>query len=209
MAVRSGAADGRVASLGVVTCMRPREIVEILIQADGPICVRSLIESSVHLPKRSSRWVATYRDETGRQVWRGTGARDKKTAMAMARQWEREAQRKRAARPAVPRKPTIRVRPGSGEWDVGLLSQQEVALVLKISTRAVRAIEERAFYKLRNHPALRDFWREHTTGEVVEAALPAPKDWALSRAELAAVYDLARTPEERHALRKLIALISA
>jgi hypothetical protein len=186
--------------------MRPNELIEILIQADGPVCVRSLIESSVHLPNRSSRWVAAYRDENGQPVWRATGARDKKTAMAKARQWEEEARRKREAQPAVPRKPTIRVRPGSAERELGFLSQREVALILKISVRSVRAIEKRAFYKLEHHPALRDFWREYTSGEVVEAASPDPRDWALSQAEVAAVYALARTPAERQALAKLLAL---
>jgi len=186
--------------------MRPNEIIEILIQADGPVCVRSLIESSVHLPNRSSRWVATFRDENGRQVWRTTGVRDRKTAMAMAKKWEADAQRKRAAQGALPRKPTIRVRPGSAERELGLLSQREVGLVMKVSERAVRAIEQRAFDKIRRHPALRDFWREHTSGEVAEAVSPDPRDWALTRPELDAVYALARTPEERQALRKLIAL---
>jgi DNA-directed RNA polymerase specialized sigma subunit len=131
--------------------MRPNELIEILIEADGPVCVRILIESSVHLPNRSSRWVASFRDENGQPVWKSTGARDKKTAMAMAKEWEQEAKRKRAAQGAVPRKPTIRVRAGSGEREAGLLSQQEVAAVLRISVRAVRAIEQRAFYKLRCH----------------------------------------------------------
>jgi hypothetical protein len=93
--------------------MRPNEIVEILIQADRPVCARGLIEVSVHLPTRGTRWVAAFRDETGRKVWRSTGLRDRKTAMAVAREWEADAKRKRVAQGAPPPRLTIRVRPGS------------------------------------------------------------------------------------------------
>jgi predicted aminopeptidase len=96
------------------------------------------------------------------------------------------------------------VRPGSAERELGLLTQQEVAMMLKISERAVREIERRAFEKLRRHPALRDIWREYQTGDIREAGLVV--NGALSRAEIAAVYALARTPEERQALRKLFDL---
>jgi Sigma-70, region 4 len=101
----------------------------------------------------------------------------------------------------------IRVRPGSGEVALGFLSQQEVALILRISVRAVRAIEQRAFDKLRNHPGLKDYWREWVTGEVEETATRDSSQWLLSRAELAAVYGLAQTAAERQALRKLFALM--
>ena len=169
------------------------------------MCVRSLIEeASVHLPHRGTLWVATYRDPSGRQLWRTTGSRDRKTALALANRWEAEAKRRRAAQGALPRKPTIRVRPGSGEREAGLLSQQEVASLLHLSVRTVRETERSAFRKLR--AALRDFWREYETGEVKEAALPTPGAWALNRAEIAAVYGLTRRPFERQALRKLLAL---
>lgn len=100
----------------------------------------------------------------------------------------------------------MRVRPGSGERELGLLTQKEVAAILRISERAVRQIEIRALQKLRLHPTLRAFWREWETGEIEEAAFRGSGQWALSRAEIAAVYALARTPEERQALRKLFAL---
>jgi hypothetical protein len=182
------------------------DIVEILIQADGPVSARRLVEVSVHLPNRGTRWIASFRDGTGRQVWRTTRMRDRSAALALGQRWEQEAKRKRAAQGAAPRKPTIRVRPGSAEHEAGLLSQAEVAAFLHISERAVREIERRAFDKLRRHPGLRDFWRQWLVGEVEEAASQALADWVLSRAEINAVCALAQTPAERQALRKLLAL---
>ena len=186
--------------------MGPREIVEILIQTDGPVDARSLVEVSVHLPKRGSRWVASFRDETGRQVWRTTGLRDREPALVLARRWEGEAKRRRAAQYAAPPRLTIRVRSGSAERELGGFSQQEVAAIMRISRRTVREIERRALAKLRSHPALQGFWREWQTGEIKETRLPVAKQWALSRAEVAAVNALAETPIERQALRKLLAL---
>ena len=190
----------------VVTGMGPRRIVEILIAADGPVCVRSLVDASVHKPTRSTRWVASYRDGAGRQVWRSTGLRDREPALAVARHWEQEAKRKREAQGALPPKPTVRVRPGSSEEAIGLLTQKEVGMILRISERSVREIERRAFEKLRRHPVLKEFWREWTTGEVAEAVRCSPSEWTLTRAEIAAVYGLAETPVERQALRKLFTM---
>jgi hypothetical protein len=189
--------------------MRPKDIVEILIQADGPVCARALIEVSVHLPNRGTKWVAAFRDANGRQVWRTTGLRDREPALVLARRWEAEAKRRRAAQPTAPPKVTIRVRPGSAEKEIGCLSQREVAAILRISERAVREIERRAFDKLRRHPALKNFWREWQTGqtgEIKETRLPIARQWALSRSVVAAVNALAETPIERQALRKLLAL---
>jgi Sigma-70, region 4 len=72
------------------------------------------------------------------------------------------AKRERASQGALPRRPTIRVRPGSAERELGLLTQKEVAAIMGVSERAVRAIERRAPGKLRNHPKLRPFWVEYT-----------------------------------------------
>lgn len=149
--------------------MRPNEIVEHLLQAEGPLCARTLIDASTHLPRRN----------------------DRKPALASG---------------SKPCKPTIRVRPGSGERELGLLTQREVAIILRISERAVRQIEKRAFDKIRRHPALREFWREWTTEEIKEAALSVSTERPLTGAEIAAVYGLARSPAERQALRKLFAL---
>jgi hypothetical protein len=188
--------------------MGPKEIVEILIETDGPVSARRLIEVSIHLPRRGTKWVAAFRDETGRQVWRTTGLRDREPALVLARRWEGEAKGRRAAQGAVPPRLTIRVRPGSAEKEHGCLTQAEVAAVLRISQRAVRDAERRGLEKLRRHPALRDFWREWTTGDIKETTLRASKHWMLSRAEITAVNGLARTSEERQALRKLLALMT-
>jgi hypothetical protein len=150
--------------------------------------------------------MASYRDETGKQVWKSTGQVDRAAAQAIADRLEREARAKRAAQAPRPKKPTIRVRPGSAEHAVGLLSQKEVALFLKISERAVRETERSAFQKIRNHPLMRQFWREWEGGEIDEAAHGS--EWQLSDCEIAAVYKLARTLEEREVLSKVMALIA-
>ncbi len=190
----------------VVTSMEPNEIVQVLIESDGPVDIEALIEASVHLPRRGNRWVAAFRDSSGRRAWRTTGLRDRRAALALATEWEAKARRGQVVQPPSPGKTTIRVRPGSAERAVGMLSQAEVAAIMRISERTVRAIEKRAIEKLRRHPVLRDLWREWKTGGIKEVALAGRSDWALTRAEAAAVYALARTPEERQALRKLFAL---
>src|SRR5439155_844453 len=103
-----------------------------------------------------------------------------------------------AASGSLTRKPTIRVRRGSGEAAVGLLTQKEVAAVLGLSVRAIREIERRAFEKLRR--ALRRYWREHGTGDVEENVAPG----GLARLEIVALLGLTQTPLERRALRKLL-----
>jgi hypothetical protein len=186
--------------------MKASVLVEILIQAEEPLCARDLIEASVHLPKHGSRYVAAYRGETGRRVWRTTGLRNRAAALAQARKWEIEASRKRALQGPVPRKPTIRVRAGSGERELGLLSQKEVAMILRISERAVREIERRAFEKIRKH--LKQFWSEFTTGNIKEVKASWSNRCVLSQAEVAAIYRLARTSTERQAVKKLLGVIS-
>ena len=174
-----------------------RKIVECLFD-------RELFEATVRCPPRSNRWVAVYSGpEPGKQVWRSTGLTDRDAALALARRWEAQARRERAASGALTRKPTIRVRPGSGEAAAGLLTQEEVAALLGLSVRAVREIERRAFEKLRRHPALRQFWREHGTGDVEEGAASGDLDGR----EVAALFALARTPMEQHALHRLLGII--
>src|SRR6266566_3593200 len=104
------------------TCnMNAERIVEILLDP-------GLIEATVRRPPRSRRWVAVFTGvEPGKQVWRSTALTDRTAALALARQWEAEARRQRAASGVLTRKPTIRVWRGSGEAAVGLLTQQEVA----------------------------------------------------------------------------------
>lgn len=186
--------------------MTIRELVQMMFETDDPPSARALIEASVHLSTRGKRFNASFRDATGRQVWRSTGLTDRDAALALARAWEKQAQIRRIAQGAKPKKPTIRIRPGSSESASGLLSQAEVGLILGLSERGIREIERRAFHKLLNHPVLRRFWREWKTGEVEEAIIPQSRKSDLSQAEIDALLALAKTSLERQALRKLIAL---
>src|SRR5438477_2363721 len=81
-----------------------------------------LFEATVRRTPRSRRWVAVFTGpEPGKQVWRTTGLTGRTAALALARRWEAQARRQRAASGAFARKPTIRVRRGSGEAAAGLL----------------------------------------------------------------------------------------
>ena len=94
----------------------------------------------------------------------------------------------------------------AGRSSPGLLTQQEVAQLLKISTRCVRQVERRAFKKLRNHPTLRRLWQEWTGGtspSVEEAA------YDLTREDLASLAALARTPAETTVLLKVLVAVWA
>src|SRR5438552_14677522 len=95
-----------------------------------------LFEATVRRPPRSRRWVAVFTGpEPGKQVWRTTGLTNRDAAMALARKWEAEARRDRATSGVLTRKPTIRVRPGSGEADVGMLGLKGVAATLGLVVR--------------------------------------------------------------------------
>jgi hypothetical protein len=82
-------------------------------------------------------------------------------------------------------------------------------MVLKISERAVRAIERRALEKLRQHPKLRQFWAEFDTGDRLDAPNLEEQATELTPAEIAALFGLVRTEEERLALDKLLAWIGS
>ena len=75
-------------------------------------------------------------------------------------------------------------------------------MVLKMSERGVREVERRAFKKLRNHPLLREIWRQYLAGDLEEQAMEP-----LTRAEIEALFALARTPAERAAIGKVLRLI--
>jgi len=187
--------------------MTAQQIVAYLLEA--PTQVGSSVwleEASVHLPRRGTSWVATYRDETGEKVWKSTGLTDHEQALALAKHWEEEARQRRRSAGAMTKKPTIRVRAGSAERTVGLLSQREVGLILRISERAVRQAERTAFDKIRNHPLMKSFWAEWQGGEIEEA--DHGFEWRLSQSEMIAVLALAQTPEEHQVLRKVIALVA-
>jgi hypothetical protein len=121
----------------------------------------------------------------------------------VADKWEAEARRKRAV---LPIRPTVPVRAGSGENALGTLTQREVALIMKISERAVRAIERRAIEKLRKHPALKQVWRELQGHDIEEGGVHM--EYGLSQAEMEAVLGLARTAYERSVVRKLLRIVS-
>jgi hypothetical protein len=168
--------------------MNAEELVIKLIESDVPRCARRLIEAS----------------ETGRQVSRATGLTDRQIALALAKEWESRAQRKRAAKGAYPGKASIHVRPGSPEKELGCLTQKEIAVILRLSERGVREIERRAIDKLRRHPSLRAFWRRWLAGEIDESLVPQS---GLTPEEIRALFGLTRNALERQALWKLLVVV--
>jgi hypothetical protein len=167
---------------------------------ESPVADFILCEASIHRPTRSRIWVACYTGERGGQVWRSTGLTDRDRALTVARRWEALARAGRAAAGRVASQPTLpvsRKQPGTG----GPLTQKEVALLLKISERAVRLIERRAVRKLFNHPLLRQAWRQYLAGELDE------DQWRLTQEEIRTLFHLARTPEEWRLLQKVIRLV--
>jgi len=173
-------------------------LVRSLLDANGPPCARRVIqEASVHLPRRGRRWIASFRDHTGQQRWRSTGQTDRRAAFIVAQKLEQEARRTRAAQGELD-KPVARARPESSG-----LTQQEVALLMGLSERGVRAVERRALEKLRRHPALQAIWREW-----IGKGAGSAEDLEFTDAEVAAVYGLARTRAEQRAVENLMALVS-
>ena len=126
--------------------MSAEKLVQILLTDRRCPRARDLLEASVHRPRRGKTWIASFRD-AGRQRWRSTGTTDRQAALALAREWEAEAGQ-RGSGPRLPLKALVRVTGGKGQPNTGF-TQQEVALILRISERAVRAIERRAVEKLR------------------------------------------------------------
>ena len=197
--------------------MSAEKIVAVLLNGTAMVPARRLLEASVRLPPRGHKWLAVYTGvEPGKQVWKSTGRTDRNAALAQAKEWEAEARRRRAELGLKPRRPSIRVRrrladpSGPPTGGVEPLSQREVAMIMKISERAVRAIERRALNKLRRHPSLREFWAEFTSGRRLEKlGLEEAEGTELTPAEVAALFGLARTDEEKQALRKLLAWVGA
>jgi hypothetical protein len=158
-----------------------------LLSSAGAPSAKAVIEASVHLPKRGRRWVASYRDGTGQQRWKSTGVTDRRAALIVAQKLEQAARRAQAEH-GEPDKPVVRARPGGTG-----LTQKDVATLLGMSERGVRAVERRALEKLRRHPALRAIWRE-----LVDEGAASTLDPKLTDAEIAAVYRLAPHIHTRH-----------
>lgn len=173
-------------------------IVEVLL-GDELLTYLTISEATVHLPKRSRVWQAVFTGPEGGQVWRSTGLTNQEQALLVAKKWERESRAERAK--LGPRRPAIRVRRTTPLTGTGPLTQREVAVLLNISERAVKAIERRAIQKLCNHPVLRKVWRQFLSGELDEDHL------ILTSEEFQALFHLARTMEERLILQKVLHLI--
>ena len=195
--------------------MSAQEIVAALLEGNWLVSARRLVEAVVRLPPRGHRYVAVYTGvEPGKQMWRSTGMTDPRAALRQAKEWEAEMKRRRAALGLRPRRPILRVRrrpagaPATVTPGVDPLSQREVAMIMRISERAVRAIELRAIQKLRRDPKARRLWAE-LTGERMEPDLEEGEGTALTPTEINALTGLTRSAEERLALKKLLAWIGS
>lgn len=177
-----------------------------------PARARDIVEASVYLPRRGKRWIASFTGaEPGKQEWKSTGLTDREQALERAREWEAQARQVRAAFQLGPRKPFVRTRSKAAEEITRALerheplSQKDIALILGISERAVRAIEHRAFAKLRKHPLLRQVWFGEV-GKRLESKcdLSEGLDCGVSQTELYALMSLTRTDAEVEALAHLL-----
>jgi hypothetical protein len=148
-----------------------------------------ITEATIRLPPRSRRWLAIYTGPDGQQIARSTQLSDRKKALALARRWEAQARNKRMRR----------IRPPIPLRNAGLLTQAQVAAVLRISERGVREIEKRAIAKLRRHPLLRRIWAEFSAHHP-----DLDESLFLTRTEANALLSLARTPFEIQAIKALL-----
>ena len=153
-------------------------------------------EATVRLPPRGHRWIGVFTGpEPGQQIWRSTRLTDRDAALALARRWEADSLRQRRARWRAGR-----AAPGPSGRLPGL-TQAEVAVVMRLSERAVRAIERRAVRKLRQHPLMRSIWAELRSAS---PSVSVEESVDLNAEELAALLGLVESPEERHALMKVL-----
>ncbi len=162
-------------------------VVRTLLEADH--WVGSVLgEASVHRPRRGQTWIASFSGPLGQQ-WKSTHTRDYEAALAIARQLEAAAKaQSRHARRAC-------------ERASGGLTQKEVAAWLKLSERAVRAIEKRALRKLAQNAELRALWQTLKRGP------SEAQEHRLSAAEILAVLRLARTPAELAVLSQVLDIV--
>ena len=186
------------------------QFVEMVLESDNAVSIASLIaEASVHLPRRGTRWIASFRNEFGRQQTKTTSRTDYQEALAIARHWEEEARKRRTPQSNPPKGASFRVAPNSSARDLGCLTQREVAAIMRLTERGVREIEKRAIAKLRRHPAFGRLWRQYLAGELGESGFKHSIGSNLSAAEVAVLITLTSTPFERQALHKVMLFIDA
>jgi hypothetical protein len=173
-------------------------IIEWLLDDEQAVPLK-LWEAGVFLGTRSRIYVATFTGSDGQQVWRTTGLTDRDKAVLVAKAWESQARAQRAKFGSFGKHASKRKAIAAGPG----LTQKEVAKILGMSERGVRAVERRALLKLRNHPTLRKLWDEFISGELNEDC------WRLSGDEIAALFDLCITPEELIVMEKVASLVGS
>jgi hypothetical protein len=177
--------------------MKPSQLVNTLL--GGEHWVEQILgEASIHKPRGGQVWVASFTASSGGQQWKSTQTKDPAAALAIAQALEAAAREERTQKDATGKKHRRHLGQAAGAG----LTQREVALILGLSERAVRAIEKRALRKLARHPELAQLWREYAGDELSEG------DGWLSDTEKQALLGLARNPAELNALRKVLRLMS-
>ena len=121
--------------------------------------------------------------------------------LRLAKEWEAQAREYRASLGQTPGKIILRARRSASSARSGPLSQREVGLLLIMSVRRMREVQRRAFAKLRSHPLLQQGWAQFSTGDLDE------RQPALTSEESEALFEMARTPEERRLMREVLALM--
>ena len=178
--------------------MKPWQVVSELLEQDRR--GRDILEASIHRSKRGKVWNASYTGPEGGPRWKSTGTEDPDAALVIAQELEAAARAERARAGRVSQPQRLRNRQSPGNTGAGL-TQREVAQLLGMTERGVRAVEKRALRKLWQHPLLRKLWDEYSRGELTEHA----GRW--SAAELQALWGLARSPADRETLRKVRLMI--
>ena len=176
--------------------MNARQIIEAIVDSE----LAALREATVRRPPRSRQYVAVFTGpEPGQQIARSTGLTDPTAALALAKEWQTQARRKREARKAERGDaPTPRFR------SLGL-TQREVAAIMRLSERGVRAVEKRAIAKLKRHPLLNAIWSEYNESRALTGLRAKLQSWQLSLEDERALLGLARSPLELQVLRRVLA----
>jgi hypothetical protein len=177
------------------------ELMVSLLLGEERLTTAPLLEASVHRSRRSRIFVATFTGSDGVQIWKTTGLTDYDPALVLARRWEADARAQRARLDRTIGMPRTRVRHRQGDPEIGL-TQKEVGQILHMSERGVREAERRALRKLRDHPLLKELWREYLSGELNEHR------WRLDPADIVALLDLAATAEELHLVEKILRIVN-